>query len=595
MSEFTLGANYWSRQGGPRMWTHFDREAIQEELTMARSIGLDTLRIFLYWPDFEPHPGVDSLELWDRVAEFLDLCNENQLKTFPTLLVGHMSGRNWDPVWRDGRDLWHDPFMVEHEEAFIRRSVSRLSRMPSVAGWVLTNEWPLYAGKTTPPIFKAWIERMTKAVREEDSQSRPITLGDGLWNALGADTGIQVQLLEKSVDIVGPHVYPEASDPLEVAMASYVHCAMGEGSRPVLLEEFGTTDGFGPHEAQADFYRSQVAGALMAGAVGAWAWCLTDFDLPLTLPYSHHPFELKFGLFTVDGKKKPTGQVMQDLRAIQSQFGTVEKDAVGIVVPALQTGMIPFERGPERELMTTVATRMLRTMAGLGYNPGVIREPLPPEVGFEDRVPSLEVLNRYQVLFLVAPRIGEPLRRRLFDWVSEGGHLYIAYSYTYWFPDLPAMLGVERDGLYNVQEFHEETGCLVWEDGTRIEFSASGDVPSVTLRESGATTLARDSDGLPRIFRRHHGRGTITTNSVGLEATHGTGPVEGLDDLYRAYFTSVDLSPRVRLEGIGGQAAVSRDGHVLVMNHGQSSIDAVIGSERHRVEAHSWWLGELPQ
>lgn len=42
MEAFSLGANYWSRAGGPRMWTQFDRDSVRTELEWAQRIGLDT-------------------------------------------------------------------------------------------------------------------------------------------------------------------------------------------------------------------------------------------------------------------------------------------------------------------------------------------------------------------------------------------------------------------------------------------------------------------------------------------------------------------------------------------------------------------------
>ncbi len=596
---FSLGANYWSRAGGPRMWTQFDRHVVQQELEGARSIGLDTLRFFLYWPDFEPQPGVDNPAVWERVAEFLMMAERVGLTTFPTLLVGHMSGRNWDPPWREGRDLWSDAWMVEHEEAFIRRSVMRLHTMPSVAGWVLTNEWPLYAGLTTPPVFQAWIERMTRAVREHDARHRPITLGDGVWNAMGSPNGIQVQMLENWVDVVGPHVYPETSDALEVAMASYVHCAMAQGQKPVLLEEFGTTDAFGPEASQAVFYRSQLAGALAAGAVGAWAWCLTDFDLPTTMPYSHHPFELKFGLLTTGGRPKATAAALTEFGQAAADFGAIERDPIGLVIPALQTGIIPFQRGPEQDLMTRVASRFLRSLASLGYNPGVVREPIPTTSEIDPGWPEALDLGRYRVLFLVAPRIGEPIRQRLWDWVGAGGHLYIAYSWTFWFPDLPHLLGLEQAGLYNVQEFRE--GSQQIRGAADLTIGTPGRMPFVSVTPRGARVAAHLEGGEPFWLRATLGRGTITTCTLGVEAC--VDPVEGLAGLYDRYLDGVGIHPAIRIAGLGGQLARSQRGRVMAMNHGDTPIvlspstgclRGVEGepAESVRVPPHQWWFGE---
>ncbi|PSR22708.1 MAG: hypothetical protein C7B45_05795 [Sulfobacillus acidophilus] len=599
---FSFGANYWSRHGGPRMWTDFDSAAVKEELAWARRIGIDTLRWFLYWPDMEPQPGVDATEPWEHVAQFLEMAAREHLTTYPTLLVGHMSGQNWDPPWRDGRDLWTDPVMVQHTEAYIRRSVSRLRDMPTIGGWILTNEWPLYAGPTSPGVFRVWLSRMVQAVFESDGKHRPLSLGDGAWNAMGVNNGFTLSDLHTLTDIVGPHVYPEGEELLEVAMASYVHCQLAHGKRPVLLEEFGCSDAFGSETEQAVFYRSQIAGAIMAGAIGAWAWCLCDFDLRTTIPYAHHPFELRFGLFSTNGKEKATASVVKELQEACGTLGPVTHDPIGVVVPALQSGMIPFTRGPEGTLMTRVAGRMLRTLAQLGYNPIVIHE--PPHVG-----PALSVnigdfpeLEYVDTIFVVAPRLGEPLRERLWQWVREGGNLYLAYSWNFWFPDLPEILGVERSGFYNVKEHVVEKMTLKWQKSNAlIKLTASGLLPTVTLSARGASECATDDQGQHRIFRYAWGKGTITVNSIGIEAAEG--PITGLELLYHQYLSEVGPRLRVELQGVGAQAAIFESGHVLAMNHGTESVtllpakDTCVtdlhGQVRERVllPPHDCWIG----
>ncbi|POB11057.1 hypothetical protein CO251_05770 [Sulfobacillus sp. hq2] len=605
MDGFSLGANYWSRQGGPLMWTQFNPQVVREELKAAKSMGLTTLRWFLYWPDFEPSPGVDNEACWAHVDEFLSLVQEAGLKTFPTLLVGHMSGQNWDPLWREGRDLWTDPWMLDHEESFIRRAVTRLSSYDSVAGWVLTNEWPLYAGKTTPEVFDGWIRRMVQAVRDHDMQNRPITMGDGLWNAMGVDNGIAVELLSRAVDIVGPHVYPENEDALAVAMASYVHCALAQGENPVLLEEFGTTDAFGSADGQAAFYRSQLTGALMAGAVGAWAWCLTDFDLPQQLPYAHHPFELTFGLMTTTGQRKATGDVMHQFAEVSQGFGAVQHDATGILVPALQTAMVPFARGPEGVLQTRVAQAMLMTLAQLGFNPRVLREPMPSQTAIIETIPTLPELDDCSVIFLVAPRIGEPLRQRLWDWVERGGHLYVAYSHTFWFPQMKEQLGVRYEGRYNVIETLSGPKRLTCHFGDTIDFTLPPgmSVPFVTLGAQGAEVWAHLEDERPVLFRYQVGRGSIVTNAVGWEAS----PVrlESLLALYQSLLAALNIYPDIQIVGTSTQLARSTTGRIIAMNHGErpSGLRSRAGSLRDQdgtpcpqgvtLAPHTWWSGYL--
>src|SRR3984957_15399034 len=51
-----LGANFWSRTGGPLMWRRYDPAVIAAELAVLRRHGLTMTRSFFYWPDFMPGP-----------------------------------------------------------------------------------------------------------------------------------------------------------------------------------------------------------------------------------------------------------------------------------------------------------------------------------------------------------------------------------------------------------------------------------------------------------------------------------------------------------------------------------------------------------
>ena len=134
-----LGVNFWSRTGGPLMWRNYDPQVIRDELRLLREHGLTMTRSFFYWPDFMPAPDRIDEQMVARFADFLDRHAEAGLTTVPTFLVGHMSGENWDPAWRAGRDLYSDVWMVAREAWFAGQMASRFGGHPAVAaGWCPT-------------------------------------------------------------------------------------------------------------------------------------------------------------------------------------------------------------------------------------------------------------------------------------------------------------------------------------------------------------------------------------------------------------------------------------------------------------------------
>ena len=139
------------------MWRSYDGSLVSEELDMLRGHGLTMTRSFFYWPDFMPEPDVIDEDMTARFADFLDLHAELDMRTVPTFIVGHMSGENWDPPWRAGRDLYSDVWMVGRQAWFAGEMVRRFGAHPAVAGWLVSNEMPIYGGDhTAHEVVAAW-------------------------------------------------------------------------------------------------------------------------------------------------------------------------------------------------------------------------------------------------------------------------------------------------------------------------------------------------------------------------------------------------------------------------------------------------------
>ena len=101
-----VGANFLSRSGGRRMWTEYDASIVRQELRVLAEHGCSMTRSFCYWPDFVPEVQKLDERMVARLKDFLDAHVEVSLGTIPTLIVGHMSGENWDPSWRRQRNLY---------------------------------------------------------------------------------------------------------------------------------------------------------------------------------------------------------------------------------------------------------------------------------------------------------------------------------------------------------------------------------------------------------------------------------------------------------------------------------------------------------
>src|SRR5689334_23521935 len=86
-------------------WSNFDAGEVREEFSVIRVLGLNVVRIFLLWDDFQPDPNSVSKEALDNLVTVADIAAENNLGLDVTFFTGHMSGPNWSPRWLLGGEL----------------------------------------------------------------------------------------------------------------------------------------------------------------------------------------------------------------------------------------------------------------------------------------------------------------------------------------------------------------------------------------------------------------------------------------------------------------------------------------------------------
>ena len=311
--------------------------------------GCNVTRSFCFWPDFVPEPEHLDPSVLERFSDFLDAHSEAGLGTIPTFIVGHMSGQNWDPAWRAGRDLYRDVWFVSQQAWFAAEIARRFGAHPSIVGWLVSNEMPHYGGAGTTDEVTAWARILVQAIRSSGA-TQPVSLGDGVWGVevSGRDNGYSLRALAPIVDFIGPHVYPMLDDQVRQILTAAFVCELSRSfDKPVILEEFGVSSDFASGENAAGYYRQVLYTTLLAGCRGWIAWNNCDYDaLRDEDPYRHHVFELHFGLTDSKGSPKPQ---LVEMKRFADKLGelapdgweTVAGDAV-IVVPEHLERVLPF-------------------------------------------------------------------------------------------------------------------------------------------------------------------------------------------------------------------------------------------------------------
>ena len=344
-----IGANFWSRVGGPRMWSRYNAVVVREELAVLADHGCTVTRSFCFWPDFVPEVERLDEDVLARFTDFLDAHVEAGLGTIPTIVVGHMSGENWDPAWRQGRDLYRDAWLVSQQAWLAHEIARRFGGHEAVVGWLLSNEMPLYGGPASSDDVVAWVRALVEAIRSAGAM-QPISVGDGAWGVevTGRDNGYSLRALAPLVDFFGPHSYPMLDDPVRQSLAPAFACELAGGfGKPVVLEEFGVSSDFAADDHAADYYRQVLHTSLLAGARGWIAWNNCDFDdLWEDDPYRHHVFEMHFGLTDRVGRPK---QQLQEIAGFASFVRELSRSGwervageAALVVPEHFERVLPF-------------------------------------------------------------------------------------------------------------------------------------------------------------------------------------------------------------------------------------------------------------
>ena len=386
MTDFTLGVNYWPRKKAMYWWSNFDLGEVREEFAVIKGIGLDVVRLFLLWDDFQPDPARVEQDKLDNLIKVADIAAENGLGLDVTFFTGHMSGPNWSPRWllggdlppavhshwlrdvvsegkctdRGYRNMFHDETALQAERLLLTTVVAALKDHPGIWMWNLGNEPDLFAWPNSSEMGAAWVKEMVDLIKSIDPQ-HPVTIGlhsDGIHR----DNGLRIDKVYAQTDIAVMHPYPMyiswARQPLDPDFVPFT-CALTAAlaGKPVLMEEFGgctalpgeatytmkwsETNGrtreqfMASEEDFAEFLRLTLPKLQDSGATGAMLWRYADYvpelwDLP---PCQNARHERYFGLVRPDGSLKPHARVIQDFAKTRPQVKPIPEYAKLVVDP----------------------------------------------------------------------------------------------------------------------------------------------------------------------------------------------------------------------------------------------------------------------
>jgi len=380
---FLTGVNYWPRRKAMYWWSAFDSDEVAEEFDVIASLGMDVVRIFLLWDDWQEDPTTVAPARLRDLGTVCDIAAARDLGLDVTFFTGHMSGPSWSPRWMldpeadrhaspdvrqvvsggkvvdvPYRNMFHDPTALGAQRLLLETVVGEFRDHEAIWMWNLGNEPDLFARPTSAAAGAKWATEMSDLVRSIDP-AHPVTTGLHTAN-LFSDNGLRVDDVFAASDIAVMHGYPMyipwARNELDPDFVPFL-CALTSAlsGKPCLAEEWGgctapvggtviwewasygkeRTQYMADEEAFAEYVRATLPRLVEVGATGAFLWCFADYatDLwgrpPLEDTGAKH--ERHFGLVRPDGSLKPHAEVIRDFAAtgpmvLDSPARTVELD-----------------------------------------------------------------------------------------------------------------------------------------------------------------------------------------------------------------------------------------------------------------------------
>jgi hypothetical protein len=491
------GVNYWPASCGVEMWARWPEAEIKADLAQVRDLGLDTVRFFLRWQDFEIEEGRYEASAFANLDRLLGWCAELGLQAHPSLFVGFMSGGVFWPTWKRGRNLFADPVMVARSAAFAAAATRVIARhREHILAIDLGNEMNCLtdAHSASPADNAAWFTQVTAAVRAVDPGMLIVSGNDqnqmlNDWHRFDRQVG---------TDFLSMHGYPVPdwhvtsfdgmADPLCADLLP-CYCAAARSFAPVMLQEFGTiltTDG----ARQQAYLSAMLPAARRAGANGFLWWCLRDIP-PTLYPYTKVGMESQLGLVDAANRLKPGLETFIRFASTLDPLSTGEATGVALAWPRHW-----WNRDEPENPGNHPGTCSRRLALAFHHVKGVAGQPEIARL-------ACGIPAHIRILVVAGLALDHADQLVLLDWVRGGGRL-LWHSPTpmQWGPLAVALIGGSP------MDYRARRAVTVEAFGESWSFPEP-QVQRAEIRITTAEVVACDEDGLPAVGLNRVGQGLV--------------------------------------------------------------------------------------
>ena len=581
--KFVLGCNYWSSHAGTNMWKDWRPEVIDADFKQISEAGMQVIRVFPIWPDFQPihqfysgggelkevrfkdgplpgtGPGKDgvSVEALAHFRQLADLAQKHNIKLIVGLVTGWMSGQLFIPPALEGRKILSDPTAIMWQVKMVRTMVQEFKGHPAVLAWDLGNECNVMENVENSQTAYVWTASLTNAIRAED-QTRPVVSGMHSLSS-GSDAKWKIQDQGELNDLLTTHPYPFWTPHTNQDPANTIRTIMHSASetrfyadiagKPCLVEETGI---MGPMEAneqsKTGFLRSILFNNWAHDCHGLLWWCAYDQNhLPFT-PYEWYAVERDLGLFRTDRTAKP---VVNELTSFKKFLDS-----------------LPFENLPKQKKEAVCILTDGQDQWGVAYSSFILAK----QAGFDIEFQHGNQPIKDAPLYILPSIKGLTLINRkdwlgILDKVREGASLYVSFEQGFLSHFLEAA-GIEVVTSQN----RNEQATFISNDGSIKSFKMNAG-RKLNIKATTAKVLAHEPDGNPIFTVNSYGKGKVYFLDMPIEMnltrTAG-GFTENPAECYKIYQTiSAEIVAKNR-------AVTKKDPFVGITEHDFSADKKVV-------------------
>jgi beta-galactosidase len=581
--KFVLGCNYWASHAGTNMWKDWRPEVVEADMKQMSAAGIQVIRVFPIWPDFQPihqfysgegvlkevrfnngplpgtGPGKNgvSVEALAKFKQLADLAQKHNIKLVVGLVTGWMSGQLFIPPALEGRKILSDPTSIMWQVKLVRTMVQEFKEHPAILAWDLGNECNVMEKVESSQVAYVWTASLTNAIRAED-KTRPVVSGMHSLSS-GSDAKWTIQDQGELTDLLTTHPYPFWTPHTNQDPANTIRTIMHSAAetrfyadvsgKPCLVEETGI---MGPMEAnefsKSGFFRSILFNNWAHDCHGILWWCAYDQNqLPFT-PYEWYSVERDLGLFRTDRSAKP----------VVSEMTAFKKFLDGL----------PFDALPKQKKEAVCILTDGQDQWGAAYSSFILAKQAGFDIEFQHGNQPIKDAELY-----ILPSIkGLTLINRK-DWlgilekVKGGASLYVSYDQGF----LSHFLEPAGFEVVTSQNRNEPVN-FTSTNGSIKPFSMNAG-RKLNIKPTTAEVLGKEADGNPIFTVNNYGKGKIYFLSLPMEMNLTTTPggfTENPAECYKIYQTiSADIVAKNR-------AVTKNDPFVGITEHDLSKNEKVI-------------------